>query len=250
MWWLNWTIGSKGHMQVPYNGKCTELLWFWDNNNRPRLFLALVFFLSVTDVSFVCMHLSADCLRGTIFCVSIGLSLFRIYNVRFTLHSSIRGWKRIRNMNWLKKKKKTTKQQQKLYRLAVQGSLVSSWEMVHTRPIQLISSVVVFFVALIVTSRVAVYALHFFSCSFSIASTYALKRFFRGFFSSVDSLWSNRQFSTIRFFFFFFFFYYCRFLCVTFRFAFSFNFQNPSYNSLLQQIHMYTQIRHKDIPKA
>lgn len=26
MWWLNWTIASKGHMQVPYNGKCTGIV--------------------------------------------------------------------------------------------------------------------------------------------------------------------------------------------------------------------------------
>lgn len=85
MWWLNWTTASKGHMQVPYNGKCTGIVLVLGRRRQQQqlqpfssLLLAHAFlsFCHRYEVSlFACIYLR-DCLRGTIFCVSIGLSLF------------------------------------------------------------------------------------------------------------------------------------------------------------------------------
>lgn len=104
MWWLNWTIASKGHMQVPYNGKCTGIvLVLVLGRQQQRQPFSLSFSSpcslplsrsSSPPTKRVCLHAfigAIACEAYTIFCVSsIGAFFIRIYNVRFTLHSSIR----------------------------------------------------------------------------------------------------------------------------------------------------------------
>lgn len=47
LWWLNWTIASKGHMQVPYNGKCTgNVSVLGRQQQRQQAFLEPMLFLS------------------------------------------------------------------------------------------------------------------------------------------------------------------------------------------------------------
>lgn len=131
----------------------------------------------------------------------------------------------------------------KLYRLPVQGSLVSSWEMVHTRPIQLISSVI-FCMCFDCRRRASLFIHCTFFCAPSVLRQYTPWNAFFGDYT-VFSLQRFILFDGIgnfppKFFSVFFFLLYgycCRFLVVTFWFAFSFNFHILYCNSRLPQTH-------------
>lgn len=77
MWWLNWAIASKGHIQVPYNGKRLNCYGFGTEKNEEIISLSL--FRSVCRSPraracvYRCFRTCVDCLQGSIFlCASIG----------------------------------------------------------------------------------------------------------------------------------------------------------------------------------